>query len=124
MALDPALQARFGAALAYTSQLLGGLVTEKESNPSIASSGVGTVGVDGNGDRVGLAMVNTGGVDLFLTTTAQSAGSTMGIRLVANGGFVSFDCTRDFTLPSRRWYALAASSTGALYVLEMIRDIK
>ncbi len=107
-----------GAAREYAARLFGGPITENETNPTCLTTA--TVLIDGNGDRVALVMVNQGANPVYVAT-ASNVGSTNGILLAASGGSVTMDVTRDFTLPSRRWYGLATGGTSAVYVLEVIR---
>jgi len=108
----------FGAALEITQILLGGPVVEVESNPTITTS-VGTA-VEGNGDRVALVIVNQGANDVFIALNS-GVSSSNGIRLTANGGSVALSVRDDFTLSSRKWYAVTAAATSAIYVLEYWR---
>jgi len=107
-----------GAARQYASLLLGGPISEQDSNPSIGTS-AGIV-VDGNGDRVGLVIVNLSTNILYISLDS-GVSSTNGIELAPSGGSVSMDVTRDFTLPSRRWYGLAGGASSSVYVLEVFR---
>jgi len=107
-----------GAALEFTEQQLGGPIVENET--FVATSTTIGIAIEGNGDRVALIMVNQGTTDLFVGTRPDIS-STQAIRLTANGGSVTLTVRDDFTLPTRRWYAIAASATPTLYVLELTR---
>jgi hypothetical protein len=107
-----------GAARAYAEKLFGGPLTENETNPSIGTT-VATV-IEGSGDRVGLVIVNQGNNPLFIGTQSNVS-STNGILLAANGGNVSMDVTRDFTLPSRKWFGITTGGSTNVWVLEVLR---
>lgn len=107
-----------GAALQYTQNVLGGPVVENDSNPTIGAT-VGTV-IEGNGDRVGLVIINVGGNDLFIALDS-GVSATNGIRLGANGGSVSMDVVNDFTMASRKWYGVAPTGNTNVFVLELAR---
>jgi hypothetical protein len=117
MSTSPVKIAR-GAALEFTEQDLGGPCTEQET--FVATSTVLTIAVEGNGDRVAIVFVNQGTTDLIIGTRPDISAS-QGIRLTANGGGATFTVREDYTLCSRRWYALAISATPTLYVLEINR---
>jgi hypothetical protein len=107
-----------GAAIEYTEKLLGGPVVENESYVSIGTSL--TVAIDGAGDRVGLVIVNQAITDVYIGTRPDIS-ATQCIRLTGNGGSITLNVHDDFTLPTRRWYAISATGTVILYVLEILR---
>lgn len=107
-----------GAALEYTQKTLAGLTNELESNPLIPPSVV--VVAQGNGDRVGLLIVNQGPADMFLALTPGVTFNN-GIRLAPQGGFFSLNIVDDFTLCTRQWWAVCPSGSGFAYVLEEVR---
>jgi hypothetical protein len=107
-----------GAARAYAEKIFGGPLTEQETNPTCGISA--TVLIDGNGDRVGLVIVNQGANNVFIST-GPAPSTTNGILLSSSGGSVTMDVTKDFTLPTRRWYGIANGGTSAMYVLEILR---
>lgn len=106
------------AALLFTEQELGGPCTEVESFPSPGNTG-SIVIAQGNGDRVGLLMLNIGLSDAFIAVS-RNPGINTGIRLVSQSGFFSCNVRDDFTLPSREWSAIGVAGT-TIYVLEIIR---
>jgi hypothetical protein len=107
-----------GAARQYAESIFGGPIHEQESNPTLTTT-VGVV-IDGDGDRVGLVIVNQGANPLFISLTS-AVSATNGILLGANGGSVSIDVLEDYTLPSRRWYGVTTGGSSAVYVLEVLR---
>jgi hypothetical protein len=109
---------RKGAALEFTEAALGGPLVENDSFPAVAT----TLGVliDGAGDRVGLIIVNTGANDIFVSINSNVSAAN-GIRLAANGGNITQNVRDDFTLPARRWYAIATGGASTAYVLELVR---
>lgn len=109
-----------GAARATAESYLGGPCDELESNPTITTT-VG-VGIDGNGDRVGLVFVNLGANPVYISLNSGVTSSN-GILLGQSGGNISMTVRDDFTLPSRRWYAVSTGGNSAVYVLELIRRI-
>lgn len=107
-----------GAARAYAEKIFGGPIIEQESNPTIPTTGA--VVIDGNGDRVGLLIVNVGANTLYIGTQSNVSSSN-GIQLASGGGSAAFDVTQDFTLPSRRFYGTTTNGSSAVYVLEILR---
>lgn len=107
-----------GAALEYAEKLLGGPLNEVDSNPTVNTSVA--IAVQGNGDRLGLVMINSGANDIMLALDS-GVSSTNGIRLGANGGSVSMNVTQDFTLCTRAWYALSLLGASQLTVIELYR---
>lgn len=105
-------------ALRFTELQLGGPCTENESVPIALTSP--TLLVNGNGDRVGLLMMNLGSNNAFVTI-GPTPSSTSGILLAANGGFITLNVRDDFTLCTRNWYGIANSSGVQIYVLEIVR---
>jgi hypothetical protein len=110
-----------GAALDYTSRFLGGLVLEQESFPVISFTATPIVG--NNPDRVGLLLMNSGGVPVFIGL-GSSLSTVQGQFLTPNGGALSLTVTDDFTLPSRAWFGIVTSGSTQLYVLEIIRILQ
>lgn len=110
-----------GAALELTEAVLGGPITELESNPTIGVT-LGIV-VEASADRVALVMVNQGAADVFIATQ-PNVSITNGIRLSANGGSASLTLGDDFTLCSRRWYGISGGAGNQVYVLELVRFTK
>lgn len=107
------------AALLFTEQELGGPCTEIESLIVVPTT-PGIVLAGGNGDRVGLIIMNLGGNDIFLSLQGV-ASSSNGMRITNTGGSVSLTVRDDFTLTSRQWSACTSGSTSLVYVLEIIR---
>lgn len=104
-----------GAALAYAEQQLGGPLVEEQSVVQ-SNSLVATQIVPYNGDRVGLVIMNVGGIDTWLSLSAPT-NTQNGIYLPANGGFVSFNVRDDFTFPAHEWWSFpAAGGTQLLQV--------
>lgn len=106
------------AALLFTEQELGGPCLEQESIVTVTTQIAQAI--NGNGDRVGLLMINLGTNQINIGLTSALS-STQGILLPAAGGFFSMTVRDDFTLPSRAWFALAQIGSSTLYVLEVIR---
>lgn len=106
------------AALLFTEQELGGPCVENESYPVAQTTP--SVCVMGNGDRVGLTIINLGSnqVNIGILGLVSSAS---GILLLPGGGSVSMTVRDDFTLPTRGWNMVSQGGTSQLYVLEIIR---
>ena len=112
-------QPTFGAAYEYTVKTLGGPVLESDSIVSVANSRI--IAVEGNGERVGLIFVNLGATNIFVNFD-PAISTTNGIQLAPNGGNVTMTVVFDFTLQTRRWYAIAdAVGPGNLLVIEYSR---
>jgi hypothetical protein len=107
-----------GAALQYAIDQLGGPLVENDSNPTVGNA-VNNF-INGNGDRVGLVIVNLGANDLFISIDS-GVSSTNGIKLAALGGNVTLNLIDDLTLPTRAWYGIAPTGNTSVFVLEMFR---
>ena len=116
--MTPTSKVAIGAARQYTQDLLGGACVENESSPS-ANTTV-SVAVDGNGDRVGLLIVNLSANIVYIGLSSATSASD-GIELAGGGGLAAFNVREDFTLTSRRWYCIAPAGASQLYVLEINR---
>lgn len=106
------------AALLFTEQELGGPCVENESYPVISNSA--SVIAQGNGDRVGLLIMNLS-VNNINVSTQGNVTANSGILLPAAGGYLSINVRDDFTLPSREWSGIGTGLSCQLYVLEIIR---
>lgn len=109
------------AARRFTEEELGGPCTEVESNP-LAVTTAGIQAAIGNGDRVGLFIMNLGTNPVFVGLN-RGVSASNGILLPPSGGFVSQSVRDDFTLPSREWSAISTGGSSQLYVLEIVRFI-
>ena len=116
--MTPNTKVAIGAARQYTQDQLGGPCVENESAPT--STATVSVAVDGNGDRVGLLIVNLGSNVVYIGLSS-AVSATNGIELAGSGGLASFDVRDDFTLPSRRWWCISPTGSSQLYVLEINR---
>lgn len=112
-------QQTFGAALEYTMKALGGPTVETNKFVPVNTSPVSLA--PGNGDRVGLVLVNAGAADAFVAPDS-GVSANLGIRLGANGGNVTVSVQWDFTLPSREWFGICpAGGPVNIYVVEWAR---
>lgn len=106
------------AALRFTEEELGGPCTEIET--TFLNFSANTVIAQGNGDRVGLIIMNIGNtvanVGLLGAPNANNS-----LQLQAGGSIISLNVRDDFTLPSRQWSASGSLGPVTLYVLEIIR---
>lgn len=107
-----------GAALEFTQEELGGPCTENESFPVCQTTSTSLV--NGNGDRVGLIIINLGANTVNVSVSSSVTANT-GITLPPAGGSISMTVRDDFTLPSRNWWGIATGGTSQVYVLEIAR---
>jgi hypothetical protein len=107
------------AALRYTEKELGGPCTETESSYGVTNVNP-VICAPGNGDRVGLLMLNLSTFDMLISLASLPT-TLNSIKLPSNGGYFSCNVRDDFTLPSRQWNASCTGAIGPLYVLEIIR---
>jgi hypothetical protein len=107
------------AALLFTEQELGGPCVEVESYYTITSASQNVI-AQGNGDRVGLLIMNLGSNSLYVGLNGIIS-STTGIALLGSGASISLTVRDDFTLPSRQWSATSVGGSSFIYVLEIIR---
>lgn len=107
------------AALLFTEQELGGPCTETETTYTVGNA-VQQIIAQGNGDRVGLLIINTGVNNVYFAL-AGIASATNGIPLIGGGSFFICNVRDDFTLPSRQFTATSAGGSSTIYVLEIVR---
>ena len=69
--------------------------------------------------RVGFLVVNLSSVSVYISM-ANDPSSNKGILLGANGGALSANWNKDFSLPSREWYGISSSGTAKIYIIEII----
>lgn len=107
------------AALLFTEQELGGPCYEQDGVVNVGTAIAASI--QGNGERVGILMINQSPFDMYVSLTS-AVSTSQGILLGANGGLLSFTVRDDFTLPTRQWFAVCPGANGqSLYVLEIIR---
>jgi hypothetical protein len=110
---------KYGAALDYWRSLFGGLAVENEATLSVNTTVL--TAINGNGDRMGLLLMNLGNANLFVAVTSAVSAS-FGILLGANGGFVTFNVRDDFTMQTRQWFVVCpAGGPSTLYTLELTK---
>lgn len=108
-----------GAALQFWRDLFGGVATENENTISVPATVTSII--NGNGDRLGLLIVNLGNANVFVGVSS-AVSTTFGISLGANGGFVSMNVRDDFTMQTRQWFGIsAAGGPSTVYTLELTR---
>ncbi len=108
----------FGAALQYAESLFGGPTNELDSVVSVSATPA--ILINGNGDRVGLIVINLTTGTLNMSLSNQSLG-TNGFSFSGVGSGLSMNVTQDFTLPSRAWYLSQSGGTGSVYIIEYVR---
>lgn len=116
--LKPPGFSTYGGALDYSARVYGGLVQQTETFLTMNTTAAQIVA--NNADRMGLLIMNTGSVQVFISLS-NSPSSTQGILLAGLGGFFSTSAFEDLTLPSRGWSGIVTSGTSTLYVLEIVR---
>jgi hypothetical protein len=107
------------AALLFTEQELGGPCTEVESDVAVLQSTLTSICL-GNGDRVGLVLMNVANNDAYISTNPLTT-QPNGILISANGGAITLTVRDDFTLPARQWFAFAPAGLTQVHVLEIVR---
>ena len=108
-----------GAALSYWRDLFGGVAVENENTISVSTSVLSAI--NGNGDRMGLLLMNLGSANSFVAISS-AVSATFGVLLGANGGFIAMNVRDDFTLQTRQWWAVCpAGGPSTLYTLELTR---
>jgi len=96
-----------------------GFPTRAVENPVVAA--VGTTAAEilkNNPDRVFFLVVNLS-TNIVYVGLASDVSATKGIRLDANGGFVSFSVEEDGEAVAYQIFAIATGAASAIYVLEI-----
>lgn len=104
-----------GANLDWLKKQYGVLVWN-DADSTVATAAAVAPAAANDPDAMTLVFVNFGAFDIFLTL-AQNPVASSGIRLIANGGTVSFNVRDDFTLPARQWFASSPGGASSLYVI-------
>lgn len=115
--MSPAL----GAAAVFAADLFNGVLGH-----SVAVSDIGTTQsqILGNDpERVSLLLINLS-VNTIYVGFDEAVGSSKGIILEANGGYVSFNAKDDFILTTLQMNAIAIAALSSLYVLTQTRIAK
>lgn len=108
-----------GAALQYWREQFGGVAVENENTVSVNTAVVSAI--NGNGDRLGLLLMNLGSANIFVSVSS-AVGTSFGVLLSSNGGFIAMNVRDDFTLQTRQWFAICpAGGPSTLYTLELSR---
>jgi hypothetical protein len=109
-----------GAARAWAEKEYGGPLAEIESTPTVQNAA--TLIAGGNGDRVGLIIMNIGTQNIFVGLRASFVVLQAGILLPANAGVLAMNVRDDGTLPSREWWASSIlGGPSAVQILELVR---
>lgn len=103
---------------AYLRERFGGRFTVETSTVSIGTSLTKAIGHDF--ERMGLTFINTGANDIHLTPD-QSASTSVGILLGANGGFLSLTARDDLILVGWDWFAIATTTASNLLIFSVKR---
>lgn len=87
------------------------------------SVAVGTAPVQilpSNPERMSLAIMNIGGINIYISPEADVS-NTKGMVLLANGGVFVSNVREDLTLVTQAWYAIAEVSGGQAFALDVYR---
>lgn len=106
------------AALLFTEQELGGPVYEQETINVVG--GTAAQVIQGNGERVGLLMINLTANDIYISLNGGVTAFN-GIYLPPLGGLFACNVRDDFTLCTRAWFAVGSVGGLNLFTLEIIR---
>lgn len=106
------------AVVQYLRAKFGGDFTESDGTVTLSTTAQRIVKNDP--ERTSLVLVNNGSVTIYVAPS-NTVSSTVGIPLSAGGGYLSLTIRDDDTLPTREWWAVAASGTPVLYYLYTAR---
>lgn len=109
----------YGAAAALARSKFGGDLVESETD--VTCNTTVTNILDRDPERVFTFIVNIGANTVHLRSKADPSTSS-GIRLDANGGFISFNAENDATMPAKGWKGIATTAASTLYVLTLRRE--
>lgn len=107
-----------GAVETIIGQEVGGRFTVREKTVAVGTTVVEIL--NGNPERAGYVVVNTGGVQVQFGWS-RPLGSPDAIPLGANGGGISVNVREDFVLPIFPTFAVTASGSTTVRVVEIIR---
>lgn len=103
----------YGVAGEYAAKIFGGVIADGDK---VVVCGITQVPVLGNdSERVSLLFMNLSN-NIQYVGMDEAVGSTKGIILPANGGFVSMNITVNPGLTGRAWHGLSAGANSNLYV--------
>lgn len=109
----------YGAAAALAREKYGGDLVQSEQDVVVDTTAGVVLGRDP--ERVFAFLLNVGANTVHLKSRSNPT-TSLGIRLDANGGFVSFDSENDAVLPAVEWNGIATTAASTLYVLTLRRE--
>lgn len=112
---------RFGAALDWTIQELGGLLVVRSGVVNVGTSS--DVVIQAAGDRVAIIIAVIGTNTCYLAFEKQVT-PTNGIPMIGAGAIVGLSLRDDFTLAAQAMYIASPSGANTLYVTEYVRSIQ
>lgn len=107
-----------GANQLYVEGVFGGPTEELDGEVSAGTTAVKVVGNDP--EALSLTIINLGSAVAYLMFDDQVS-ATRGIELADGGGFLNVNVRDDQGLPTREWWAIAASGTTDLFYIRTRR---
>lgn len=102
----------------FLQEQYGGRFVIQPTTVSIGTTLTKAIGHDY--ERMGLTFINTGANDIHLTPD-QSASTSVGVLLGANGGFLSLTAKDDLILVGWDWFAVATTAATNLLIFSIKR---
>lgn len=110
----------FGAVAKFLADRFGGVMRELEAETTVGVTAVSVAPRDP--ERMSLTLANLGTTSIVVAPFA-SVTLLRGIRLISGGGTVSLNVEEDGHLPSLEWFGIGDAAGGAIYRLEVRRDV-
>lgn len=107
-----------GAALTFTENETGFFTTTLISSPTVGTTVTSLL--NNNADRLELIFFNNGSVDVVIWNDS-SVSATLGMRVVASGGFITFKVRDDFTLVASNWFGISTGAAQQISITEVVR---
>jgi len=102
----------------YVSSNFFGSFVADQRNVSVGASP--TKLLDHSFERMSFVLVNLGAEAIYVKPSSDPS-TTSGIYIGASGGFLSVDVHSDLILPGYEWYAVTASGTSDVFIIEINR---
>lgn len=109
------------AAFEYLRANYGGDVEIKEGSTVTGVANVSILGT--NAEAVTLNLVNGGAFDIYVWWD-NTVSASKGIKLAANGGFLSLNVVDDAVLPTMDWHAVSPGGASSISFLACLRSTK
>jgi hypothetical protein len=107
-----------GAALTFTENDTGFFTSTQISSPTVGVTV--TPLLNNNADRLELIFWNNGAADVVLWIDS-SVSTTLGMRVVATGGFLVLKVRDDFTLLANNWFGISTGVATQISITEVVR---